>query len=149
MDCPSKAHSSSPSSMPPQSAAGEHSTTSITRKSSPKATPSTPSDAADSDSVMAAEADESPPSASNTGDLWELDTLNLMWTPLNYSGTPSARHSPGFISLSAGRILLYGGQDAQGIASSELLILDLAARAWTPLAASGVCPIDTLSARVR
>ena len=70
-------------------------------------------------------------------DLWELDTLNLMWTPLNFSGTPSARHSPGFISLSTGRILLYGGQDAEGMASSELLILDLAARAWTPLAAAG------------
>ena len=80
-------------------------------------------------------------------DLWELDTLNLMWTPLNFSGTPSARHSPGFISLSTGRILLYGGQDAEGMASSELLILDLAARAWTPLAAAGVCSIGTLSPR--
>ena len=70
-------------------------------------------------------------------DLWQLDTRNLMWTQLNYTGTPSARHSHGFISISVGKILLYGGQDVSGYASSDLLVLDIAAQAWTSLAAAG------------
>jgi len=69
-------------------------------------------------------------------DLWTLDSRNLKWSELSIAGAPSARYSMGFITISGGNLLLYGGSrivNGEVVASSVLMLFDVQAYAWTTI----------------
>ena len=63
-------------------------------------------------------------------DVWLLDVKNLKWTETTTTFTPSARHSMGFVGLPAGRILMFGGVNEDGVALGDLMLLDTLLAKW-------------------
>ena len=44
------------------------------------------------------------------GDFWRLDTVSLTWTNVTQGLSPTKRHSMAFASVSADKIVMYGGE---------------------------------------
>ncbi len=70
--------------------------------------------------------------------VWSLDLETFAWTELSTSGEgPSGRYnSSAVLDAENGRVIVFGGNDAQGLSSSplgDMFALDLASGAWTEL----------------
>lgn len=57
------------------------------------------------------------------GDLWLLDTVRLVWTRKDYSGSPSARQTATASAISNTHVLLFGGMSVSGRMMNDLHML--------------------------